>query len=328
MAGWTFTVSQGLLLAADASVEATAAGAGPGAIDPKQWIVTGIAAGVIFALYLAFLFTTRAGIIARAAAKEAIRQPVFPMLMGLSILMLVVNTFIPFFSLGDDVKMLEICGLATMLICGMLLAIWTSSMSIADEIEGKTAMTLLSKPINRRQFIVGKFMGIQTAVLTLLVPIAIVFCGLVYYKMFYDARESASADTLTTEIAFYEALRVLPGVALVFLEITIMSAISVAISTRLPMVVNMVTCLAIFVVGHLTPSLVGANLGKLEPVMFIARMIAIVLPAVENFNIESAIVTGAMVPPAYIGWTALYTAAYTAMAIVLAFMLFEDRDLA
>ena len=79
------------------------------------------------------IVTSRSGIIARAAAKEAIRQPVFPLLLALSILMLVVNTFVPFFSLGEDVKMLEICGMATMLICGMLLAVWTSSMSIAEE---------------------------------------------------------------------------------------------------------------------------------------------------------------------------------------------------
>src|SRR3712207_9254880 len=42
------------------------------------------------------------------------------------------------------------------LICGLILAIYSSSTSVADEIEGKTAMTLLSKPINRRQFILGK----------------------------------------------------------------------------------------------------------------------------------------------------------------------------
>lgn len=324
MAAWALTISQGLLLAADTPGSAAA----PVPADSNQWIVTGIAVAVVLALFGVFLFTTRAGIIARAAAKEAIRQPVFPLLMAVSILLLVVNTFIPFFSLGDDVKMLEICGLATMLICGMLLAVWTSSMSIADEIEGKTAMTLLSKPINRRQFIVGKFMGIQAAVFALLLPVLIVFCCLIYYKVFYDAHESATAETITSATALQETIRVLPGAALVFLEITIMSAISVAISTRLPMVVNMVTCLAIFVVGHLTPSLVGANLGKLEPVMFIARMIAIVLPAVENFNIESALVTGRLVPPDYLGWTALYTAAYTTMAILLAFMLFEDRDLA
>jgi len=292
-----------------------------------QLVRQGAGSLVVLAALVAYLYLTRGGIIARATAKEALRQPVFALLFAVSLVMLVLNTFIPFFSLGDDVKMLEICGLATILISGMLLAIWTSSMSIADEIEGKTAMTLLSKPINRRQFIVGKFVGIQTAVLVLVVPLAIAFWGLSVYKVFYDARESSTDATMG--LARLEAFKILPAVLLSLLEIAVMSAISVAISTRAPMVVNMVTCLAIFVVGHLTPSLVRSNLGKLELVTFFARVIAILLPAVENFNVEAAIVTpDAVIPAEYIGVAALYSAAYVAAAILLAFILFEDRDLA
>jgi ABC-type transport system involved in multi-copper enzyme maturation permease subunit len=292
-----------------------------------QLVRSGVAFLFVLAGLVAFLYSTRAGIIARATAKEALRQPVFALLFAVSLVMLVLNTFIPFFSLGDDVKMLEICGLATILISGMLLAIWTSSMSIADEIEGKTAMTLLSKPINRRQFIVGKYVGIQTAVLVLVVPLAVAFWGLIVYKVFYDARESSTDATMG--LAQLEAFRILPAVLLSLLEIAVMSAISVAISTRAPMVVNMVTCLAIFVVGHLTPSLVRSNLGKLELVTFFARVIAILLPAVENFNVEAAIVTpDAIIPAEYVGVAALYSAAYVAAAILLAFILFEDRDLA
>jgi ABC-type transport system involved in multi-copper enzyme maturation permease subunit len=299
-------------------------------IDPRQlfrelWITGGcfvLALGVL----VAFLYSTRAGIIARATTKEALRQPVFALLLAVSLVILVVNTFVPFFSLGDDVKMLEVCGLATILISGMLMAIWTSSMSIADEIEGKTAMTLLSKPINRRQFIIGKFVGIQTAVLVLVLPVVAAFWGLIVYKVLYDAREG-SLET-TAAMARVEAFRILQPVVLSLLEIAVMSAISVAISTRLPMVVNMVTCLAIFVVGHLTPSLVRSNLGKLELVTFLSRVIATILPAVENYNVEAAIVTGATVDARYVGVATAYSAAYIAAAVLLAFILFEDRDLA
>src|SRR5262249_13389875 len=152
-----------------------------------------------------------------------------------------------------------------------------------------------------------------------------VFCGLVYYKVFYDAYEGANEQKITHTAALIEMVRVMPGIVLCYLEIMIMSAISVAISTRLPMVVNMVTCLAIFVVGHLTPTLVGANLGRLEPVMFMARVIATILPAIETFNVETAMVTGTIVPASYLGLAGLYCAAYSAMAILVAFMLFEDR---
>src|SRR5579863_7277310 len=289
----------------------------------------GVTAGgflVVLGALFAFLYMTRAGVIARATTKEALRKPVFVLLMLVSLMMLVLNTFVPFFSLGDDVKMLEICGLATILISGMLLAIWTSSMSIADEIEGKTAMTLLSKPITRRQFIVGKFVGIQAAVLALVIPVTCVFWALIVYKVFYDARES-SID-VTVQLAQLEAYKIIPPVVLGLLEIAVMSAISVAISTRAPMVVNMVMCLAIFVVGHLTPSLVRSNLGKLELVTFLARVIATVLPAVEHYNVEAAIVTRSVVPASYVGIAALDSAAYVAAAVLLAFIMFEDRDLA
>ena len=276
---------------------------------------------------LAFLYGTRAGVIARATTKEAIRQPVFPLLLTLALVMLVANTFIPFFSLGDDVKMMEVCGLAMLLVCGMFLAIWTSSMSIADEIEGKTAMTLLSKPITRREFIVGKFFGIQTAVLLLSLPIIIAFGLLIVYKVFYDARE-ATRDDVTYEMAMIEVLRVLPAVLLCLMEIMVMSAISVALSTRVPMVVNLVTCLAIFVVGHLSEALVAGNLGKLELVGFMARLIATFLPAVGVYNVEPKLMTDGSVPSAYLGIAAGYSVAYILASILAAFLMFEDRDLA
>ena len=91
----------------------------------------------------------------------------------------------------------------------------------------------------------------------IVVPLAIAFWGLIVYKVFYDAREGSTETTM--ELARLEAFKILPAVLLSLLEIAVMSAISVAISTRAPMVVNMVTCLAIFVVGHLTPSLVRAQ---------------------------------------------------------------------
>ncbi len=298
---------------------------------PLVWApVVSILAGtaVLLCGLLVFLYSSRAGIIARATLKEALRQPVFSLLLALGLVLLVANTFVPFFSFGDDVKMLKDCGLAAILLLGLVLAVWTSSTSIADEIEGKTAMTLLSKPINRRQFIVGKYIGILSAVGLLLLPLAVVFVGLVDYKVFYDARESSRELEVNHTIALAEAVQVAPGIVLSFLEIAILSAISVAISTRLPMVVNIATCLTIWVVGHLTPAMVHTSVEGLELLLFMARIIATVLPALDVFNIGASIATGSIVPPVYLLWSTVYAAVYSTVAILLAFILFEDRDLA
>lgn len=293
----------------------------------NEWAITiGVGVALLVGL-IVFAYTTKAGIIARATTKEAVRQPVFLLCMALAIVILLINTVLPFFSLGEDVKMLKDCSLATILISGLLIAVWTASTSVADEIEGKTAMTLLSKPINRRQFVLGKYVGILQAILWYMLPLVIVFLGCVYYKVAYDAKEGSKEIPAMAE-RLAEVTQVLPGLALLFMEIAVLAGISVAISTRLPMVVNLTTCFAIFVVGHLAGILVQVGFTKLEFVYFMAKVIATALPGLEVFNISAAVATGVVVPPIYIGYAALYCACYCTATILLAFILFEDRDLA
>ena len=92
----------------------------------------------------------------------------------------------PYFTFGEDIKMYKDTGLTTISFFCMLLALLTASSTVADEIEGKTAITLLSKPINRRQFIVGKFLGIELGVLALYVVLGALFAAGVWYKYAYD----------------------------------------------------------------------------------------------------------------------------------------------
>ncbi|MCG6157501.1 ABC transporter permease subunit [Rubinisphaera margarita] len=291
---------------------------------------------------------TKFGVIARATSKESVRQPMFFSLLLVAIVVMLLNTWIPFFSMGDDTKMFLDCGLATVLICSLLLAIWTSSISIADEIEGKTAMTLLSKPITRRQFIVGKYLGLLQGVVIFMIPVVITFALLTYYKVGYDMKEAGKqvpeyfrwvdSTLFGSEIqyAWFQPeriapiIQVLPGILLIFFEVAVMAAISVVISTRLPMVVNLSVMFAIFVIGHLTPVLVQSSETRqeLEFVSFVARLFATVLPNLDAFNMSASIATGTLVPPDYLGFAALYGLAYCAGAILLAFILFEDRDLA
>jgi len=292
-----------------------------------QWWITGAGVLVYFILLFGVTASTQAGVIARATTKEAIRQPVFLLLMALGLILLLLNTFLPFFSMGDDVKMLMDCGLATILICSLLLAVWSASTSIADEIEGKTAMTLLSKPINRRQFIIGKYLGILKAVVWLMLPLVITFLLLVYFKVGYDARE-ASQEAPTHADRMAAVWLILPGILLIYMEVAILTAISVAISTRLPMMVNMIICFGVYIIGHLTPNLVQAKAEGLEFVKFTGQLIATILPNLDNFNMSPAVATGTVVPPVYIGHSALSCLLYSGIAILVAFILFEDRDLA
>jgi ABC-type transport system involved in multi-copper enzyme maturation permease subunit len=268
--------------------------------------------------------------IAFATAKEAIRQPAFFVLAFLAGASLVITIFVSYFTFGEDIKMYKDTGLTTISFACLILALLTSSSTVAEEIEGKTAITLLSKPINRRQFIVGKFLGIELGVLAMYVLLGTLFGLGVWYKYAYDLRESAGGIAKMAE-RLEQVRQVLPGLALGFFEVTVLAAVSVAISTRLPMLVNLVVCIAIFFLGHLSPVLVEATSQSHahELVSFMARLFAWILPSLEFFNAGPAISTGAVIP--WIGYVvpALgYCMLYSGAALLFAFLLFEDRDLA
>lgn len=282
----------------------------------------------IFALYF-LLNWLLPGVsnIALATGKEAIGQPLFLLFLIGGALALVVFIYIPYNTFGEDVKMLKDSGLTTIMVLSIIFALWTASVSVADEIEGRTALTLLSKPISRRQFILGKFLGIVWPVLLMYVVLGAVLLITVSYKVVYDARETSN-PTPEWQVCFDEMIRTVPGLVLAFFETVVLTAISVAISTRLSMLPNLLICGSIYVLGHLGPMIVQSSAGNIEFVAFIGRLIALILPVLDHFNIQAAIAGGQSVPWDYLGMAALYCVLYSSVAMLLALALFEDRDLA
>ena len=89
----------------------------------------------------------------------------------------------------------------------------------------------------------------------------------------------------------------IPGLFLAFLETVMLAAIGVALSTRLPMLANLIVCCSIYVVGHLVPMLVMSRIGDTYGIVrFVGQLIAAVFPVLEHFDIEATVATGNPVP--------------------------------
>ncbi len=265
--------------------------------------------------------------IAWATGKEAVSQPFFYLVLAGGCVALVLILFVPYFTFGEDVKVVEECGLTFVMLAAILLALWTSSTTLADEIEGRTALTVLSKPVSRRDFILGKFVGVLGATAILYVVLGNVFMATIPYKVVYDSRETATAEP-NTEKCTEEMLRMGPGLVLGFMETVVMTAISIAISTRLSMLPNLVISLSIYVLGHLVPLLAVSAVGQVPMVPFMADFLAAVLPVLDHFNIYGPIATGEPVPLQYMLYAFVYCLMYSSVAMLVALLLFEDRDLA
>ena len=195
-----------------------------------------VAAASVIGIYLLYLLIhwLLPGIstIALATSKEAVAQPLYVLALVIGAFLLMLYIIIPYNTFGEDVKMYKDSGLMTIMVLAFLVAVWTASVSVADEIDGRTALTLLSKPISRREFVLGKFLGIVWANLLMFIVLGAWMMVLVSYKVVYDARETANPEP-AWQLCATEMLGTVPGLVLSFMETVVLTAISVAISTRL-----------------------------------------------------------------------------------------------
>ena len=305
-----------------------------------SWLVTPIYQEVgvvpsiavfVFAIYLLYLtFATmcpKVFAIAHSTFKTEVNQPLYLLILVIGALFTVGSIYVPYNTFGEDIKMYKDSGLTLIRVLAIFLAIWAASKSVAEEIEGRTALTVLSKPVGRRQFIFGKFTGISLAIAVMFIVLGLWFVIWTSYKPIYDYQEAAKGLCEWPQ-CFLESVQVIPGVFLCFLEVLIFVAISVAISTRFGILANFLICFSVYVLGHLTPLLVQSSLAEFEPVVVFGNLIAIVFPVLNHFDIQAAINTNSAVPYSYMGWSIIYTFLYGGMAMLLALVLFEDRDLA
>ncbi len=298
---------------------------------PPLWKVGVGAVAAVIVLYLVGMLVRAAvpkiAAIARVTAKEAMAQPLFFLLISLGIFALLLFPFLSYNTFGEDLKMVKTTGLTVIMVLGIILAVWTASISISDEIEGRTALTLLSKPVGRAQLILGKFLGVLVPVAILFIILSVFLLAAISYKVDYDARETSNPDP-STQMCEQSMVQVLPGLSLAFMEAVIFSAVGVAVSTRLTMLPNLMICASVYLVGHLVPMLVQSAMGKFDLVKFMGRFLAVIFPVLEHFSVEAAISADQPVPMVYLALTAVYCILYTAVALLLALLLFEDRDLA
>lgn len=302
----------------------------------------------------------KGGAVALAAFREGLRQPLFWLLVVIALALLIIAPFIPYFTFGEDLVMVKELGYDTVMLFAIVFGVLAASMSVTEEIEGRTAITLMSKPISRRQFLLGKFVGILLASAIMMGLLGWWFSWMVIYKHWYDRMDPVPTPATVNRVvdALYspgEAADFLrgiglwattmventPGLILGFCQVMVLLAGAVALATRLPMVVNMVICLLMFFLGHLSPVLseianrrldTDPNAAGNQMLAFMATLFNNVLPGMEFFSVGPALVTDS--PPelgafyGYVGMVTVYGLLYTLILLLVGLVLFEDRDLA
>jgi ABC-type transport system involved in multi-copper enzyme maturation permease subunit len=247
--------------------------------------------------------------IAKNTYREAVRDKILYLLLVFGILSIMASKVLGYVSIGDEVKIITDISLASISVFGALIAVFVGTTLIYKEVDKRTIYTILSRPIDRREFVLGKYLGlvallgVTTMSMTLFAAIYILMMG------------------GTVDVMFFEA------VILIYWKLLLVTAFSVMLSALTSPILGAVIVLAGYFFGHATGILIDMP-PQLEGTSaeFIGRAIYFVTPNLSNFDIWQEYANGVDISQSYVAWTLLYGTVYTGFILYLATLAFENKD--
>jgi ABC-type transport system involved in multi-copper enzyme maturation permease subunit len=254
--------------------------------------------------------------------KESVRDRVLYNLVFFAVLLIASSYLLGQLTAGQDVKIIKDLGLAATAVFGLFIAIFIGIGLVSKEVERRSIYALLSKPISRPQFIVGKYAGL---VLTLAVNVTVmtvaIYAVLAYMNWAATPEMRASWDAPGLDP------RMLKAVFLIFVELMIVTAVALFFSTFSTPILSAALTFGVYIVGQFNADL--KNFDRIvdsKPAIWLARGIYHLLPDLSAFDVKLEVVHGLPVPAGYLAATAAYGGAYIVALLVVATLIFSRRD--
>ncbi|MDB5295824.1 MAG: family transporter protein, partial [Phycisphaerales bacterium] len=196
-------------------------------------------------------------VIARHTFREAVSQPIYALLLALGGAVMIIFAMLPFFTLGEDTTMYKAVALDVVLLLVLVTTLFATSKSIFDEIEDRTMLTLMSKPVRKWEVLVGKYLGIIASAFVAVAIFMVILVACLWWRIPTDYQLQANSldDIVLKQIAGLRLMHVMgmiPALLLVWLQISVLAAIGVALSVRFSLVVNLPAVIILYVAGNLT----------------------------------------------------------------------------
>jgi len=256
--------------------------------------------------------STRIANIASNTFREAVRDRVLYNLIAFALLMSGAAILVGQISIGIERLVVVNLGLTAVSLFGVVIAIFIGIGLVSKEIEKRTLYTVLARPVQRWEFIVGKFFGLAG---TLVVNTFFMAIG-VFAALFYVSRGFQRADGWLF-IALY----------FIVLEFLIITALALLFSSFSSPLLSAVFAFSLFVIGSFAEDLRGFAAMAQGGLRWLATGVAYLVPNFSSLNVISSVAHRQPVTAQLIFSNSVYALVYTGMALCGAVLIFERRNL-
>lgn len=247
--------------------------------------------------------------IAQNTFRESIRDKVLYVLLFFAAVTIFGSKALGWISIGQDIKIVKDIALSATSIFGILIAIFVGTSLIYKEIDKRTLYTILAQPMQRYEFILGKYLGLIT--LLAVVTITMTVVSSVYILLLGG----------TLHLTFFLAI------LLIYAKLMLITAFAVLMSSLTSPILGAIIVFSVAVFGHATevfrdlpPQFDGTSAKALLETAYY------VIPNLSNFDLAREAANGIEVSGAYVIWVLIYGLMYTITLLILAALAFQEKD--
>lgn len=242
--------------------------------------------------------------------REVIRDRVL-YLVGLFALLLAASVrLLPEVSAGTEHKILLDVGLAAMSLLGLVIAVFVGTGLINKEIEKRTVLVLMAKPISRTEFVVGKHLGLS-AVLVVLVSI---MTGLYL-------------GVLSLSQVPHPTVNILISSGFLFLQLALMTAVAIVFGVFTSSLLATLLTFGVYLMGSFSTNLVALGAQTKNPALEqLTRNLYLVLPDLSRLDLKNQAVYGQLPSSDVLLTNAAYGLLYIVVLLAIATLIFSQRE--
>jgi ABC-type transport system involved in multi-copper enzyme maturation permease subunit len=261
-------------------------------------------------------------VVAGGVFKDSIRDRIAYNLVFFAVLLMAASFLLAQLTAGQDVKIIKDLGLAAASFIGVLIAVFIGIGLVAKEVERRSIYSLLSKPVTRTQFILGKYLGLVLTLLANLAVMAIAYYGvLAYLDWLTPANVKLGWEAPATDP------RLLKAFALIGVQLMLVTALALFFSTFSSTFLSAALTLAVYVIGHFGEDLRTLEaMGASDTLAAIGRGLYFVFPNLAALNVTAAVVHAQPVPLQHMLMGSASVGLYIVVLLAAATLIFDRRD--
>lgn len=241
--------------------------------------------------------------------KEIIRNKFMYLIIFFALVFIIFSLALGKLTIWDDQKVIVDFGLAMIEIFSFISVLFVGSQLLFKEVEGKTIFLILSKPINRYEFILWKFLGFSIVIFLVVLLQSLLYIWVLLFK-------GIPVDNLIVWALFFT-----------YLKLEILLSIVIFLSTFMSNILTILVSVIFYFIAHSFSVIIDLVIRiQNEFLLYWVKTLQVLFPPFEAINLKDSIWSFSNFPLSYLVWNTFYSLFYLALILFFTVLIFNKKN--